>query len=165
MKKTLWPLAVVLLLTASGGTLRAGDFKHTAGGVSIWLPDGWEIDRDETENALYADAPDGDAFCVLEVLAGANDLGTALNAYNDALYEEMDDFTVTVKERQGKLNGWDTLRISGEGLRDEKAWSVDVLLIATAKGALMCAFGWEKEKAGQFTPLRDKVFPSIKKID
>jgi hypothetical protein len=165
MRKKLLPLAAVLLLTILGGALRAGDFKNAAGGVSIWLPDDWEIDSDEQARALYADAQDGDAFCVLQVLADEKDLSAALNIYGDALSEEMDEFTAAGKPLQGKLNGWDTFLIRGEGLRDEQTWAVDVLLIAAGKGTLMCAFGREKEKEGKFASLRDKIFPSIKAID
>jgi hypothetical protein len=165
MRKLLWLPAIVFLLAATGGILNGAVFKNTAGGVSIWMPDDWEIDSDEEEGALYADAPEGDAFCVLQVLAEASDLKTALAAYRDALTEEMDEFAPTREGSQSQMNGLQALRISGKGIRDETAWSVDVLLISTAKAVLMCAIGWEKDKEGEFAPLRDKIFPSISKLD
>ena len=165
MKKISLFMAAVFLLAGLGGSLPAEIFKNTAGGVSIWLPDGWEIDSDEQESALYADALEGDAFCVLQVLVEKNDLGAALNTYRAALTEEMDTFSVTREARQSQLNGMAASLIRGEGLRDEKTWSVDVLLITTAKAVLMCTIGWEKDKEVEFAPLRDKIFPSIKKLD
>jgi hypothetical protein len=165
MRKTYLVLTVIFLMVALGGVLKAENFKLMAGGVSLWLPDDWEIDGDEEEGALYADAPDGDSFCVLQVLAEANDLSTAMATYSDALSEEMDEFHVTREASQSQLNGFNVFRIGGEGLRDEKTWSVDVLLIATGKATLMCAFGWEKDQEGKFAPRRDTIFASIKKID
>lgn len=165
MKKISLFMAIVFLLAATGGILNGVNFKNTTGGVSIWLPDDWEIDSDEEEGAIYADAPDGDSFCVLQVLAEANDLKTALAAYRDALSEEMDEFAPTREASQSRMNGLEGLRIGGEGMRDEKTWSVEVLLITTTKAVLMCAIGWEKDKEGEFAPLRDKIFPSIKKLD
>ena len=165
MKKNLLSLAVVLLLAALSATLSAAVAKNTAGGVSIWLPDDWEIDNDELEGAVYADAPQGDAFCVLQILVNENDLTAALSTYEDALSEEMDTFTVSGKASASELNGMVARRIKGEGLRDEKTWSVDVLLIASKHAVLMCALGWEKDKEGRFAFLREKIFPSLKALE
>ncbi len=165
MRKLFLLLAVVLVLTAINTNLNAGILKNLAGAVSIWLPDDWETDSDEQEMALYADAPAGDSFCVLQVLVEKNDLSAALKIYRDALSEEMDNFTVTREAQRSTLNGLEAITISGEGLRDEMTWSVDVRLIATEKAALMCAMGWEKDKEEIFAPLRDKILPSIKMLD
>ena len=165
MKKILLSLAVVLLLAALNATLGAAVVKHTAGGVSIWLPDDWEIDNDELEGAVYADAPEGDAFCVLQILANDTDLTAALSTYEDALSEEMDTFTVSAKASACELNGLNARRIKGEGRRDEKTWSVDVLLIGAKNAVLMCALGWEKDMEGRFAFLREKIFPSLKVLD
>jgi hypothetical protein len=165
MKKTFSMLAVVFLLAALGGILNAENFENKTGGVSIWLPDDWEIDSDEREGALYADAPDGDSFCVLQVLLEGNDLTVALEAYGDALAEEIDDFTATQETSKSKLNGMEVDFIRGEGRRDDKTWSIDVALIATAESVLMCVIGWEKDKEGKFAPLREKIFQSIKTLD
>ncbi len=165
MKKNLLSLAVVLLLAALSATLSATVAKNTAGGVSIWLPDDWEIDNDELEGAVYADAPDGDAFCVLQILANDTDLTAALSTYEDALSEEMDTFTVSDKANASELNGMAARRIKGEGRRDEKTWSVDVLLIVSKRAVLMCALGWEKDKEGRFAFLREKIFPSLKALE
>lgn len=158
-------LAVVFLLIALCGILNAENFENKLGGVSIWLPDDWEIDSEEQIGALYADAPEGDSFCVLQVLLEENNLAAAIKAYGDALAEEIDDFTVTQDVRKSKLNGMDVDFIRGEGQRDDKTWSVDVALIAAKESVLLCAIGWEKDKEEKFAPLRDKIFPSIKTLD
>jgi hypothetical protein len=165
MKKTFSMLAVVFLLATLCGILNAENFENKVGGVSIWLPDDWEIDSEEQEGALYADAPDGDSFCVLQVLLEENDLPAALEAYGAALSEEIEDFNITQVARKSKLNGMDVDFIRGEGQRDDKTWSVDVALIATEESVLMCAIGWEKGKEGKFAPLREKIFPSIKTLE
>lgn len=165
MKKMVLALAAVALLAVLAATLNAGEFINTAGGVSIWLPDEWEIDNDELEGAIYADAPEGDAFCVLQVLVNDNDMTAALSTYLDVLSDEMDTFTATAKAAKGEVNGLGTTLIRGEGLRDEKTWTVDVLLISSGKAVLMCSLGWEKDKEETFAFLRDKIFPSLKKID
>ena len=158
-------LAVVFLLAALCGILSAEIFENKAGGVSIWLPDDWEIDIEEQEGALYADAPDGDSFCVLQVLLEGNDLTAALKAFRAPMAEEIDDFNATQEVLKSKLNGMEVDFFRGEGQRDEKTWSVDVALIATEEAVLMCAIGWEKDKEGKFAPLSEKIFPSIKRLD
>ena len=70
----------------------ARTFENKANGVSLWLPDDWEIDNDEVQAACNADAPEEDAFCVLQVLVNDDDLTAALSTYGDALSEEMDTF-------------------------------------------------------------------------
>jgi predicted Zn-dependent protease len=165
MKKTFLMLTVVFFVAALCGILNAENFENKAGGVSIWLPDDWEIDSEEQAGALYADAPDGDSFCVMQVLLEGNNLAAALDTYGDALSEEVDDFTVTQEARKSKLNGMEVDFIRGEGRRDEKTWSIDIALIAAGKSVLMCAIGWEKDKEGKFAPLREKIFPSIKPLD
>ena len=165
MKKMALPLAVAFFLAAMGATLSAENFQYPAGGVTIWLPDDWEIDNDEEEGAIYADTPEGDAYCVLQIVHDIHDLDAALKIFADILSEEMDDFTVTQKARSDTLNGMEILRISGNGRRDEETWSVDVLLIAAKKAVLMCAMGWEKDPNGKFASLREKIFPSIKALN
>jgi hypothetical protein len=54
---------------------------------------------------------------------------------------------------------------SGEGQRDDKTWTVDVALIVVRESVLLCAVGWEKDKQGEFAPLRERIFSSIKKLD
>jgi hypothetical protein len=164
MRKIFFSALAVFLLAALAAALPGADIENTANGVSIWLPDDWETDNDEVQGAVYADAPEEDAFCVLQVLVNGDDLTAALSLYGDALSEEMDTFAATGKT-QTPLNGMGAWRIQGEGRRDEKTWSVYVLLVSTGKAVLMCALGWEKDKEGQFAFLRDKIFTSIKKLE
>jgi predicted Zn-dependent protease len=165
MKKTFSMLALIFLLAAVGGISRAENFKNQAGGISIWLPDDWEIDSDEQLGALYADAPQGDSFCVQQVLLAGNDLTAALKACRDPLAEEIDDFIASRDVRKDKLNGMDADFFRGEGQRDDKTWTVDVALIVARESVLLCAVGWEKGKEEKFAPLRDKIFASIKNLE
>ena len=165
MKKTFSMLAFVFLLAALGKGLHAENFKNNAGGVSIWLPDDWEIDSEEQLGALYADAPQGDSFCVLQVLLEGNDLTAALKAFRAPLAEEIDDFNALGDVRRDKLNGMEVDFFSGEGQRDEKTWAVDVALIVAKESVLLCAFGWEKGREEKFALLREKIFSSIKTLD
>ncbi|MCX6554233.1 MAG: hypothetical protein NTZ12_04335 [Candidatus Aminicenantes bacterium] len=166
MKKAISLLIFVFLLTAAGGTAGAEIFKNPVGGVSIWLPDDWEIDSEEEIGALYADAPQGDSFCVLRLLLKENNLTKALRTYNALiLKEEIDDFNALSDVRQGELNGMTTDFFSGEGQRDDETWTVEVALIVVKQSVLICAIGWEKDEKDQFAPLVDKIFPSIKKLD
>jgi hypothetical protein len=165
MKKIFSMPAFIILLAALSGVLHAENFKNQAGGVSIWLPDDWEIDSEEQTGALYADAEQGDSFCVLQVLLAGDDLTAALKAFRNPMAEEVDDFNAIDDVRQGKLNGMAADFFRGEGQRDEKTWTVDVALIVAGKSVLMCAIGWEKGQEEKFTPLRDKIFASIKMLE
>ena len=165
MKRTFSMLAFVFLLAALCGPLAAENFKNKAGGVSVWLPGDWEIDSEEPIGALYADAPQGDSFCVLQVLLAGNNLTAALKAFSAPLAEEVDDFKIMRDVRQGKLNGMNADFFAGEGHRDEKTWTIEVALIATGESVLLCAIGWEKGREEKFAPLRDKIFASIKALE
>jgi len=165
MKRTFSMLAFFFLLTALGGPLAAENFKNKAGGVSIWLPDEWEIDSEESLDALYADAVDGSSFCVLQVLVKKNDLPAALKAFRAPLDEEVDDFATMREIRKSKLNGMDAYLFGGEGLRDDKTWWIDVALIATREAVMLCAVGWEKGLEGKMIPLQEKIFASIQRLD
>jgi len=165
MKKAISFLALVMVLAAAGGAAGAETFKNHAGGVSVWLPDDREIDSEEEIGALYADAPQGDAFCVLQLLLKENNLTGALRAYHSVLNGEVDDFNALSDVRRGELNGMTVDFFSGEGQRDDKTWTVDMALIVVKQSVLMCAIGWEKDKQKQFAPLCDRIFPSIKKLD
>jgi len=164
MRKMFFLAATVFLLAALAAALSGADIENTANGVSLWLPDDWETDNDEVQGTVIADAPEEDAFCVLQVLVNDDDLTAALSTYGDALAEEMDTFAATGKT-QRPLNGMGAMWIKGEGLRDEKTWSVDVLLVSTGKAVLMCALGWEKDKEGQFAHLREKIFSSVSRLE
>ncbi len=166
MRKAIHVLAFVMLLAVAGATAGAETFKNHVGGVSVWLPDDWEIDSEEEIGALYADAPNYDAFCVLKLLLKENDMRRALRTYNALiLKEEVDDFNALSDVRQGELNGMTADFFSGEGQRDDKTWAVEVALIVVKESVLLCAIGWEKDKGEQFAPLRERIFPSIKKLD
>jgi hypothetical protein len=165
MKRTFSMLAFVFLLAALCGSLAAENFKNKAGGVSIWLPDDWEIDSEESIGALYADAPQGDSFCILQVLLAGNNLTAALKAFHAPLAEEVDDFKIMQDVRQGKLNGMNADFFAGEGQRDEETWTIEVTLVAARESVLLCAIGWEKGQEEKFTPLRDRIFASIKALE
>jgi hypothetical protein len=166
MKKAIPFLAFIMLLAAAGVTVSAETFKNHVGGVSVWLPDDWEIDSEEEIGALYADAPHYDAFCVLQLLLKENNMAAALRIYNaQVLKQEVDDFNALSDVRHGELNGMTADFFSGEGQRDDKTWTVEVTLIVVKESVLLCAIGWEKDKWEQYAPLRDRIFPSIKKLD
>jgi hypothetical protein len=164
MKKTIVFLTSLMLLAAFGGVLRAERFSNKAGGVSLWLPDDWEVERDEEDGIISADAPENDSFCVLQVL-DADDLDAALEVYEDALADEIDDFSSITEDLKGKINGMASISITGEGQRDDTDWSVQVKLISTGESVLMLMIGWENAKDSTFAPLAEKVVHSIKKLE
>jgi hypothetical protein len=164
MKKSFTLLAILALLAAQGMSLKAQKISDSPAGVSFWLPDDWEVDSDE-DGYTSADAPDSDAYCVLQVLPDATDLGAALDSYADLLADEIDDFASTAEDRRGEVNGMPAVFISGEGKRDDADWVVSVALVATGKAVLMLSFGWEKGMDTNFASLKEKVVNSLRKLE
>ncbi len=163
MKKWTAVLTSLLLLAALGGALRAERFSDKAGGVSLWLPDDWEIDSDQENGYMSADAPENDSFCVLRTL-DVDDLDAALEIYKDALSEEIDDFASISGDEKGEINGMASVTITGEGQRDDAEWSVRVTIIASGEAVLLLVIGWEQAKDTTFAPLAGEIVNSIKKL-
>jgi len=164
MKKSVTVLAILALLAAQGTALKAENISDKPAGVSFWLPDDWEIDSDE-DGYTCADSPGGDAYCVLEVLQEGGDLEPALDSYEDVLADEIDDFSSTAEDRRGEVNGMAAIFINGEGERDDADWVVSAALISTGKSVLLLSCGWEKGKDSAFTPIQEKIFNSLRKLE
>jgi hypothetical protein len=164
MKKWIAVLTSLMLLAVLGGVSRAERFTNRVGGVSLWLPDEWEVDSDEENGYLIADAPENDSFCLLQVL-DVDDLDGALGAYEDVVADEIDDFSSISEGQKGDMNGMTNVSINGEGQRDDMDWSVQVTLLSTGKTVLLLMVGWEKSKDSTFAPLAGKVLKSIKKLE
>lgn len=164
MKQWTAVLTSLLLLTALGGALRGERFTDKAGGVSLWLPDDWEIDSDQEDGSMNADAPESDSFCVLQVL-DVDDLDGALEVYEDALSDEIDGFSSISADMKGEINGMASVSINGEGQRDDADWSVRVTLISSGEAILLLVIGWEKAKDSTFAPLAGQIVNSIIKLD
>lgn len=164
MKKNVAALAALALLAALGATLNAENFSSKAAGVTLWLPDNWKIDSNEYEGNVRADAPEGDAFCVLKVLLDGDDMDAALDAYEDVLAGEIDDFSSTAEDQKGKLNGMSAVTVTGEGQRDDVDWSVQATLVSTNRSVLLLLIGWEKEKKTTYALLQEKIVNSLKKL-
>jgi hypothetical protein len=164
MKKWIAVLTSLMLLAVLGGVLHAARFTNKEGGVSLWLPDNWEVDSDEGTGYMSADAPENDSFCVLQEL-DADDLDGALGMYEKALADEIDDFSTISGDQKGEINGMKSVSITGEGQRDDMNWSVQVTLVSTGKSVLLLIVGWEKAKDSTFAPLAREVVNSIKKLE
>jgi hypothetical protein len=164
MKQVVTVLAILALLVAQRLALKAENISDKPAGVSFWLPDGWEVDSDE-DGYTRADAPDADAYCVLQVLQEGGALEPALDSYEDVLADEIDNFSSTAEDRRGELNGMAAIFISGEGERDDADWIVSAALVSTGRKVLLLSFGWEKGKDGTFTPIKEKILNSLKKLE
>jgi len=164
MKRFVAALAIAVLLAAVPAVLGAARVSNKTAGVALWLPDDWEIDSDEEDGLISADAPDGDAFCVLQVLVKEDDMEAALESYEDVLADEIDDFSSTAEDSEGEVDGMETISITGEGRRDDADWSVSATLVATGRSVLLLAIGWEKGKEGAFAPLRGKIVDSLRQL-
>jgi len=164
MKKWITVLASLMLLAALGGVSRAERFTSKVGGVSLWLPNDWEVDSDEEDGYMSANAPEDDSFCVLQVL-DVDDLDAALEVYEDILSDEIDDFSSITEDTKGEISGMTGVSITGEGKRDDTDWSVQVKLVSTGESVLLLMIGWEKAKYFTFAPLAGKIVNSIKKLE
>ncbi|HEX7503372.1 MAG TPA: hypothetical protein VF451_08105 [Acidobacteriota bacterium] len=163
MKKRIAVLTLLLALAVPGGILRAERFTDKVGGVSLWLPDDWETDSDQEDGYMSADAPENDSFCILRML-DVDNLAGALDVYGDALAEEIEDFVSISEDQKGEIDGMASVAISGEGRRDDTAWSVRVTLVSTGESVALLVIGWEKAKDSTFAPLAGKIVNSIKKL-
>jgi len=153
---------VMFLVACLGSLLMAETFEHKAGGISIWLPDNWEVTPEGT--AMSADAPDGDAFIVLDVV-DAKDLDAALDAYDEALAGIVEDFEANDEELQEiDLAGMKIIGISGTGSVEGEDWGVDVMLIGTGKAVVICISAISSASGNKYDAVATKIVESLKKI-
>jgi len=155
-------LSIIAILVMLGTVSLAETYQHQEGGFSIWFPDNWEV---STENGtLSADAPDGDAFAILDVIDNAGDLDTALEVYGAVLDNYFKDFTAEGEPTQYKLNGFTIDGISGSGTMEGETWGVDVMLIYTGKSVVICISAIAESAGGTYDSAFEKIAGSLEKI-
>lgn len=153
---------VMFLAICLGSLSMAETYEHKAGGLSIWFPDNWEVTPEGT--AMSADAPDGDAFIVLDVVEAKN-LDAALDAYDEALAGIVEGFEANDEEpREIELAGLNIVGISGTGTVEGEDWGVDVMLIGTGKAIVICISAISNASGDKYDAVATKIVESLKKI-
>lgn len=89
-----------LILSTSAGFGK--DYPHEEAGVSVTIPDNWEVD-DEEDDVLFAESPDEKVFLIFFVIDANDD--EAENEIGKMLEEEITDIEAAGEEKKTKLKG------------------------------------------------------------
>jgi predicted Zn-dependent protease len=159
MKKNLVIFALFVFL---GAISFAGTFENTEAGLSLWVPDDWETTNEQ--GTLTADAPDGDAFIIFEVLENAEDLETALTVYEAVLDAYFQNYTTEGEPSQYKLNDLAIEGLQGTGTMDGESWGIDVMLIYTGDGVCICISAVADSAGNTYDKTFEDIAASLHKI-
>lgn len=133
--------------------------EYNAGGVSIWLPDSWDVATEE--DTLRAKAPDGDMFTILQVIEDEETLDNAMDAYKDKLLLTFENFEATSDPEKSELNGMEVYYIKGSGEADEKIWTVDVAVLAANKAVVLFICSVEESRGSEYEAVYNRIVQSI----
>jgi hypothetical protein len=142
--------------------LMAGTYENKVGGISIWFPDDWEVVSEE--ELISADAPDGDAFTVLEVLDDVDELSATLDIYGDVLEEYIEDFETQGDPQETEVNGLPAYLIKGQGVVEDEPWNAEVVILQTGKAFVMVVNSASADQQKKYSPIFEQVVRSLKKI-
>lgn len=159
MKKLLTFIGVFVFL---GAISFAGTFQNETAGLSLWVPDDWETTNEN--GTLTADAPDGDAFIIFDLLDNADDLETALNVYETVLDSYFDNFTTEGESSQYELNGLVIDGLQGGGIMEGEHWRIDVMLIYTGEHVCICISAVADSAGNAYEEEFDQIVSSLQKI-
>lgn len=153
---------LIALLVFLGAMSFAGTFENTEAGLSLWVPDNWETTNEN--GVLTADAPDGDAFILFEVLEDANDLDTALKVYSAVLDTYFENFTTEGESSQYKLNNLLIDGVTGSGTMEGENWTIDVMLIYTGESVCLCVSAVADSAGDAYDSVFEQIASSLTKI-
>lgn len=139
---TLKKITVFTMLIASAvfaSTISAETYPHEEAGVSVEVPDAWDVDGDDT--ALEATSPDELTFLYFEVI-DAKSLKDAVKEVKQSITEEVDNYKPNGKFYKEKINGLNALVLdSATGEIEELPVEIGIMLVQSPTGKIVFVLG------------------------
>ncbi|MBI4874486.1 MAG: hypothetical protein HY822_07625 [Acidobacteria bacterium] len=154
--------AVLILALAGAVPARAETYRHTEGGVSIWIPDHWNADLEDDSVSGFSE--DGDAAVELVSLRGAADQDAAGRLCQARLARAVREFEETEARRETSINGLRGFRFAGQGVYRGGTRSLQVIVLKSPRQFLMFLWSADRATARRWDTIRDRIAGSIQTI-
>jgi hypothetical protein len=103
--------ACSFLLSLVAGSAVADEKVHAGAGVSVWVPDAWEMTADGDN--MMVNTKDG--LAVVFMVIAAKDLDAALEGADEALAASVKELTVVGEPQAQDINGLAAITVDGKG--------------------------------------------------
>lgn len=140
VKRILFAFVAFLMLPALSAL--AGDYHHEKTGVSITIPDSWEVEADED---MLSCNPKDETVGLVFVAVPAEALAEAVEEMEKALRSTVQGFEEKGDAEEVEINGMSGLIGEGTGKIEGEAVEVGILLLdAPKRGMFILAIGIAK---------------------
>lgn len=143
VKRMLFVLVAFLMLPALAA--QAGDYHHEKTGISITIPDSWEVEAEE--DMLSANTKDETVGLVFVAVPGEA-LAEAIEEMEKALTSTITGFEQKGEPDEVEINGMKGITVDGAGKIEGEAVEVGAMLLAAPKDNMfILVIGIAKEGA------------------
>lgn len=135
--KVLSAITLVAIIAAAG-SLSAKQYPHEEAGVSVNVPNNWDVDGDN--DSLEASSPDEMTFLFFQVLEAKN-FEAAMQELVSSIQEEVDNFQPDGKLEERNLNGMNALVGDATGKIEGTPVELGVVIVESPSGKYIMVFG------------------------
>jgi hypothetical protein len=148
-------LQALLITLVVAMPLTGGAYRHQETGLSLWLPDDWNVDLDAA--AVAAFPPSGDPRFELAVLPGAADLAAASGRALRQLQARFRQFEEDEPRRDLALNGMRGYAWAGHGVHGGAGKQVRLLVFKAPRAWVMVWWAADRRRAARFEETWDRI--------
>jgi hypothetical protein len=153
---------LIAALIAASLMLPAAIYQHKGCNLSLWLPDDWKVDAEES--MLLASPMNDEATLQLMVLPDVANLDAAWSRYPAMLKKTVTAYRETQTRRDSSINGMKGIAVSGEGILRGVKNSIRVVVFRGPKGFVMLMWSVTSQHEKRYQPSFDGIISSIKPI-
>ena len=140
-------LHLIAALIAASLMLPAATYQHKGCGLSMWLPDDWKVDAEES--MLLASPMDDEATLQLTALQDVASLDAAWARYPAILKKVITAYRETQARRDVSINGMKGIAVGGEGILRGAKNSIRVIVFRGPKGFVMLMWSANHSASGR----------------
>lgn len=155
-------ILVVAVIAISALVLQGDTYDHSAGGISIWFPDNWEVTAEGDD--LEAEAPGQDAFALLMVMNDISSLEEGIDAFAEEVGSQVQHFKIIAEGEDINLNGLTCWFVTGEGVMEDVDVEVGVCIIATSRAIVLMLTINTEESGRRYKGDFENIINSIRPV-
>jgi predicted Zn-dependent protease len=138
MKTIKSKIFLLLLIIAVAIPIFAKTYPHDGAGVSVTIPDGWEVDGDE--DSLHASSKSGEVAISFVILPYGT-ANAAMNNVQKELGKTFKGYKTTQKSEPITWNGMKGFYTEGDGSVDGVPMHVDTAILKSPTGKVVMVLG------------------------
>ena len=153
-------LHLTAALIAVSMMLPAATYQHKECGLSLWLPDDWKVDAEESR--LSASPMDDEATLQLTALQDVASLDAAWNRCTAILKKVITAYRETQTRRDSSINGMKGIAAGGEGILRGAKNSIRVIVFKGPKGFVLLMWFVNAQRGERYQASYDRIIHNIK---